>query len=142
MKLLIIVATLGLATFVVLRRRNPELADRVEGAVKDAAGRVTDEAPAVARAKLLGASWGERARRRARAGRDGRHPGRAARRLGGTGRHERDSRARPAGPRRSRDEGLTAERACWPLKAPGSSADALQMEALPPNQASQPALPA
>ena len=38
MKLLIIVATLGLATFVVLRRRNPELADRVEGAVKDAAG--------------------------------------------------------------------------------------------------------
>jgi hypothetical protein len=45
MKLLIIVATLGLATFVVLRRRNPELADRVEGAVKDAAGHVTDEAP-------------------------------------------------------------------------------------------------
>jgi hypothetical protein len=45
MKLLIIVATLGLATFVVLRRRNPELAERVEGAVKDAAGAVTDEAP-------------------------------------------------------------------------------------------------
>jgi hypothetical protein len=45
MKLLIIVATLGLATFVVLRRRNPELAQRVEGAVKDAAGAVTDEAP-------------------------------------------------------------------------------------------------
>jgi hypothetical protein len=50
MKLLIIVATLGLATFVVLRRRNPELAGRVEGVVKDAAkdaaGHVTDESPA------------------------------------------------------------------------------------------------
>jgi hypothetical protein len=46
MKMLIIVATLGLATFVVLRRRNPELAERVEGAVKDAAGHVTDESPA------------------------------------------------------------------------------------------------
>jgi hypothetical protein len=45
MKLLIIVATLGLATFVVLRRRNPELADRVVDAVKDAAGHVTDETP-------------------------------------------------------------------------------------------------
>ena len=45
MKLLIIVATLGLATFVVLRRRNPELADRVEDVVKDAAGHVTDETP-------------------------------------------------------------------------------------------------
>ena len=45
MKLLMIVATLGLATFVVLRRRNPELAQRVEGAVKDAAGHVKDEAP-------------------------------------------------------------------------------------------------
>ena len=45
MKLLIIVATLGLATFVVLRRRNPELAERVEGAVKDAAGHVTEEGP-------------------------------------------------------------------------------------------------
>jgi hypothetical protein len=45
MKMLIIVATLGLATFVVLRRRNPELAQRVEGAVKDAASHVTDEAP-------------------------------------------------------------------------------------------------
>jgi hypothetical protein len=52
MKLLIIVATLGLATFVVLRRRNPELADRVEGAVKDAAGRVTDEAPADVAARV------------------------------------------------------------------------------------------
>jgi hypothetical protein len=46
MKMLIIVATLGLATFVVLRRRNPELAQRVEDAAKEAAGRVTDEAPA------------------------------------------------------------------------------------------------
>ena len=36
MKLLIIIATLGLATFVVLRRRNPEFAERVDGAVKDA----------------------------------------------------------------------------------------------------------
>ena len=45
MKLLIIVATLGLATFVVLRRRNPGLADRMEDAVKEAAGHVTDEAP-------------------------------------------------------------------------------------------------
>lgn len=46
MKLLIIFATLGLATFAVLRRRNPELARRVEGVARDAAGRVTDEAPA------------------------------------------------------------------------------------------------
>jgi hypothetical protein len=46
MKLLIIVASLGLATFVVLRRRNPELAQRVEDAARDAAGRVTDEKPA------------------------------------------------------------------------------------------------
>jgi hypothetical protein len=45
MKMLIIVATLGLATFVVLRRRNPGLADRVEGVVRDAAGHVTDESP-------------------------------------------------------------------------------------------------
>jgi hypothetical protein len=37
MKLLLILATLGLATLVVLRRRNPELADRVQGAVRDAA---------------------------------------------------------------------------------------------------------
>jgi hypothetical protein len=36
MKLLIAIATLGLATFVVLRRRNPEFAERVDGAVKDA----------------------------------------------------------------------------------------------------------
>ena len=64
MKLLIIIATLGLATFVVLRRRNPELAERVEGAVKDAkdaaakhvdtdtagdlAGRVRDKAKDIA----------------------------------------------------------------------------------------------
>ena len=45
MKLLIIVATLGLATFVVLRRRNPELTERVGDAVEVAAGHVTDEAP-------------------------------------------------------------------------------------------------
>lgn len=52
MKLLIIVATLGLATFVVLRRRNPELAERVGGAVKEAAGHVTDEAPADIAARM------------------------------------------------------------------------------------------
>lgn len=46
MKLLIIVATLGLAAFVVVRRRNPELAQRVEDVAREAAGRVTDEAPA------------------------------------------------------------------------------------------------
>jgi hypothetical protein len=45
MKMLIIIATAGLATFVVLRRRNPSLAERVEGAVKDAAGHVKDESP-------------------------------------------------------------------------------------------------
>ena len=44
MKFVIIIATLGLATFVVLRRRNPELAGRVEGAVKDAASQVSDVA--------------------------------------------------------------------------------------------------
>ncbi len=64
MKLLIIIATLGLATFVVLRRRNPEFAERVDGAVKDAkdaavkhvdtdaagdlAGRVRDKAKDIA----------------------------------------------------------------------------------------------
>ena len=37
MKFLIIIGTLGLATFVVLKRRRPELAERVESAVKDAA---------------------------------------------------------------------------------------------------------
>jgi hypothetical protein len=46
MKLLIIIASLGLVTFVVLRRRNPELAQRVEDVARDAAGRVTDESPA------------------------------------------------------------------------------------------------
>jgi hypothetical protein len=46
MKVLIIVASLGLATFAVLRRRNPELAQRVEDAARDAAGRVSDERPA------------------------------------------------------------------------------------------------
>ena len=53
MKFVIIIATLGLATFVVLRRRNPELAERVEGVVKDAASqasdvasRISDDAPA------------------------------------------------------------------------------------------------
>jgi hypothetical protein len=45
MKMLIVIATLGLATFVVLRRKNPDLADRVQGAVKDTAAHVTDEAP-------------------------------------------------------------------------------------------------
>ena len=45
MKLLIIVATLGLATFMVVRRRRPELAERVGDAVKDAAGHVSDDAP-------------------------------------------------------------------------------------------------
>jgi hypothetical protein len=45
MKFVIIIATLGLATFVVLRRRNPELAERVEGAVKDAAAHVNEDAP-------------------------------------------------------------------------------------------------
>ncbi len=45
MKFLIIIGTLGLATFVVLKRRRPELAERVESAVKDAADHVRDEAP-------------------------------------------------------------------------------------------------
>ena len=45
MKLLIIVATLGLATFAILRRKNPELAQRVEHAARKAAGRAGDEAP-------------------------------------------------------------------------------------------------
>ena len=42
MKILLILATLGLATFVVLRRRNPELADRVQSAVTDAAKDAAD----------------------------------------------------------------------------------------------------
>ena len=45
MKFLIIIGTLGLATFVVLKRRRPELAERVENAVKDAAEHVREEAP-------------------------------------------------------------------------------------------------
>jgi hypothetical protein len=51
-KLLIVIGTLGLATFFVLRRRRPELAERVEAAVKDAAGHVTEEAPADIAGKL------------------------------------------------------------------------------------------
>jgi hypothetical protein len=42
MKFLLILATVGLATFVVLRRRNPELADRVQSAVTDAAKDAAD----------------------------------------------------------------------------------------------------
>jgi hypothetical protein len=42
MKFLLVLATLGLATFVVLRRRNPELADRVQNAVTDAAKDAAD----------------------------------------------------------------------------------------------------
>ena len=42
MKFLLILATLGLATFVVLRRRNPELADRVQSAVTDVAKDAAD----------------------------------------------------------------------------------------------------
>jgi hypothetical protein len=45
MKFLIIIGTLGLATFVVLKRRRPELAERVEAAVKDAADHVREDAP-------------------------------------------------------------------------------------------------
>ena len=45
MKFLIIIGTLGLATFVVLKRRRPELAERVESVVKDAAGHVREQAP-------------------------------------------------------------------------------------------------
>jgi hypothetical protein len=52
MKLLIIIGTLGLATFVVLRRRRPELAERMEDAVKDAAGHVTEESPGEIAGKL------------------------------------------------------------------------------------------
>ena len=52
MKFLIIIGTLGLATFVVLKRRRPELAERVESAVKDAAERVREEAPSDIAEKL------------------------------------------------------------------------------------------
>jgi hypothetical protein len=45
MKFLLIIGTLGLATFVVLKRRRPELAERVEAAVKDAADQVREEVP-------------------------------------------------------------------------------------------------
>ena len=45
MKFLIIIGTLGLATFVVLKRRRPELAERVESAVKDAADHVRERGP-------------------------------------------------------------------------------------------------
>ena len=45
MKLLLIIGTAGLATFFILKRRRPELADRVESAVKDAADHVREEAP-------------------------------------------------------------------------------------------------
>jgi hypothetical protein len=42
MKFLLILATVGLATFVVLRRRNPDLADRVQSAVTDVAKDAAD----------------------------------------------------------------------------------------------------
>ena len=42
MKFLLVLATLGLATFVVLRRRNPDLADRVQSAVTDVAKDAAD----------------------------------------------------------------------------------------------------
>jgi hypothetical protein len=58
MKLLIIIATLGLATFIVLRRRNPELAQRVEHAVKDAAERVGDEVPSDLADRVRGGAKG------------------------------------------------------------------------------------
>jgi hypothetical protein len=45
MKLLLIIGTAGLVTFLILKRRRPELADRVESAVKDAAEQVRDDAP-------------------------------------------------------------------------------------------------
>ena len=45
MKFFLILGTLGLATFVVLKRRKPELAERVESVVKDAAEHVRDQAP-------------------------------------------------------------------------------------------------
>jgi hypothetical protein len=46
MKLLLILGTAGLVTFLILKRRRPELAERVETVVKDAAESVRDEAPA------------------------------------------------------------------------------------------------
>jgi hypothetical protein len=41
----LILATAGLVTFAILRRRRPGLTGRVQGAVKDAAERVADEVP-------------------------------------------------------------------------------------------------
>ena len=52
MKFLIIIGTLGLATFVVLKRRRPELAERVEAVVKDAAEHVREDAPGEIAEKL------------------------------------------------------------------------------------------
>jgi hypothetical protein len=52
MKFLIIIGTLGLATFVVLKRRRPELAERVESVVKDAADHVREQAPSDIAEKL------------------------------------------------------------------------------------------
>jgi hypothetical protein len=54
MKFFLILGTLGLATFVVLKRRRPELAERVESAVKDAAEHVRDESPGEIAEKLRG----------------------------------------------------------------------------------------
>ena len=45
MKFLLIFGTAGLATFFVLKRRRPGLAERVEAAVKDAAEHVREDAP-------------------------------------------------------------------------------------------------
>jgi hypothetical protein len=50
--IIIIIGTLGLATFVVLRRRRPELAERVEEAVQEAAGHVSEERPGEIAGKL------------------------------------------------------------------------------------------
>jgi hypothetical protein len=52
MKFFLILGTLGLATFVVLKRRKPDLAERVESAVKDAAEHVRDEGPGEIAEKL------------------------------------------------------------------------------------------
>jgi hypothetical protein len=52
MKLLLIITTAGLATFFILKHRRPELADRVEAAVKDAAEHVREDAPGEIAEKL------------------------------------------------------------------------------------------
>jgi hypothetical protein len=52
MKLLIMLATLGLVTVFVLRRKRPELAERVEEAVREAAGHVGEDTPADLAARL------------------------------------------------------------------------------------------